>query len=112
MALTLGSVQEFGEPIKIKCASRQGTLMRISRHEFNKKILCNQQVQQDIHLNIQNKLAQFLEKTGLRFKNIKNFHSAKLISDLVKESKIDEKRAKSPQSVASSPSPSSLNLPA
>ena len=76
--------------------------MRISRHEFYKKILCYQSVQKDIHLNIQSKLGTFLQKTGLRFQNIKSFHSAKLISDMIKESKVIEQRAKSPLSELSS----------
>lgn len=74
--MALGKVQMFGQPIQIKCASVGGTLMRISRFEFYKKIMCYQAVAMNIQSNIMNKLNTFIEKTGLRFASIKSFHSA------------------------------------
>ena len=77
-------------PITIKCASVSGELMKISAMEFYKKVMCYPRVQIMIKEYVINKMQNFLLKTGMRYKSIRDFHSQENgLQNLINKNKVD-----------------------
>jgi hypothetical protein len=62
------------EPIKMKCVSNGGQLLRISTYEFFKKLMSNHNISQRITDNTTNKVMDFILKSASRYQSIKTFN--------------------------------------